>query len=163
MGWLWVAVARSRSAPDAHRSKAEVASVTKVETAGVVEAPKPNSKRHPVAKRCFTSLGESGHAVFYEPADWATAYGVAESMSREFKPQPIAVGSGENARVEMLHMPPKAAAVAAWLKAATALLATGLTADAFRSSCTARAPNQRPMSHHSSMSAGAGCARSRGF
>lgn len=53
--------------------------------AAVVSQPKPNSKWHPVAKRWFSSLGESGQSKFYEPSDWATAYVTAESMSREFR------------------------------------------------------------------------------
>lgn len=74
-----------------------------------------------MAKQWFESLARSGQSAFYEPADWATAVVVAESMSRELKPQPVVVAGGE---VRMVELPPKAASVAAWLKGMTALLAT---------------------------------------
>jgi hypothetical protein len=87
-----------------------------------VEVPKANAKWHPVAKRWFDSLAPSGQSAYYEPSDWATAYLVAESISREFKPVPI--GNLEDGTPVMASLPPKGASVAAWLKAMTALMVT---------------------------------------
>ncbi len=86
-----------------------------------VVAPDPDPEWHPIASRWFVSLGESGQSTFYEPSDWATAAFLAESMSRELKPQPVVSKEGD---VTMVTFPPKAASMAAWLKGATALMAT---------------------------------------
>jgi hypothetical protein len=77
---------------------------------------------HPIARMWFESLGESGQSVFYQSSDWLSAYAIAESMSREFAPQPMVVGSGPAAHVEMVTLPPKAASLAAWLKGMSGLL-----------------------------------------
>jgi hypothetical protein len=87
-----------------------------------VEVPAANSRWHPVAKRWFDSLAASGQSRFYEPSDWAAAYVVAESMSREFKPQ--AIGTTEDGKPIMAALPPKAAALTAWLRAMGVLMAT---------------------------------------
>lgn len=79
---------------------------------------------HPVARMWFQSLACSGQSQFYEASDWATAYLIAEAMSRELNPQPIVIGRGESAEVEMHNLPPKGASLAAWLKAMTSLLVT---------------------------------------
>lgn len=92
--------------------------------ARTVPRPRADPKWHPVAKRWFNSLGPSGQSAFYEPSDWATAYAVAEAMSRELNPQPMVVGQGEHAHVEMVLLPPKGASLAAWLKAMTSLMVT---------------------------------------
>lgn len=89
-----------------------------------VAVPRPDPKWHPVAKRWLNSLARSGQAQFFEPSDWATAYLLAESMSRELNPQPIVIGKGDTTEIEMQSLPPKAASLAAWLKGAAALLAT---------------------------------------
>ena len=47
--------------------------------------------RHPAARRWFESLAESGQSAFYEPSDWATAYVLAETMSRELRPRVVGV------------------------------------------------------------------------
>lgn len=48
-------------------------------------APNAASGWHQIAKDWFESLKESGQAKFYEPSDWATAYYVAEAMSRSLQ------------------------------------------------------------------------------
>jgi hypothetical protein len=95
--------------------------VVKPEGAGEVEVPRANSQWHPTAKRWYASLAASGQSVFFEPSDWAMAYVVAESISRELKPQAIVTQSG---KVVKVAQPPKAASLAAWLKAAGALMMT---------------------------------------
>lgn len=103
-----------------HRGKPAVPT-TKVPAApGVVAAPVPDESWHPTARMWFGSLAESGQAALYQPSDWAVAWVVAESMSREFSPQPVVSGG----QVVMVAMPPKAAALSAWLKACTVLMAT---------------------------------------
>jgi hypothetical protein len=92
--------------------------------AEVVEVPSADPSWNPVAVRWYESLAMSGQSKFYEPSDWATAFAVAESMSREFEPQPIVIGTGKDATVQMHRVAPKAASVAAWLKAASQLMAT---------------------------------------
>lgn len=93
---------------------------------GAAEVPVPDAdpQWHPVARRWFESLAASGQSVFYEPSDWATAFAVAESMSRELNPQPVTVGKGDDTHVEMVSLPPKGASLAAWLKAMSSLLVT---------------------------------------
>lgn len=82
--------------------------VTKAAGALVVVPPDADQAWHPVATRWFDSLKTSGQSAFYEDSDWATAYLVAESMSRE-------LSTGE---------PPTGAAMAAWLKAMGSLMVT---------------------------------------
>lgn len=89
-----------------------------------VTVPDADPNWHPVALRWFESLAQSGQSAFYTASDWATAFVVAESMSRELKPQPLVVGRGEDATVEMVSMPPKGASLAAWLKAMSSLMVT---------------------------------------
>lgn len=88
--------------------------------AGAVEVAVPDGDPdwHPVALRLFESLKASGQARFYEPSDWATAFMLCESVSREMKPQPV----GDHG--VLMELPPKAASIAAWLKGLTALMAT---------------------------------------
>jgi hypothetical protein len=98
--------------------------ITKVDGGTEVVVPETWEKWHPVAKQWFDSLRTSGQRVFYESSDWATAYLLAEAISRELNPQPIvSVVDGETT-VEMVSLPPKGASLAAWLKGMTALLVT---------------------------------------
>lgn len=78
-------------------------------------------KWHPLALAWYESLGRSGQSRFYEPSDWATAAIIAESISRELKPQTVLDSEG---KVHKISKPPKGAALAAWLKAMTALMVT---------------------------------------
>lgn len=89
-----------------------------------VVVPTVDEAWHPVARIWYDSLGRSGQSQFYTSSDWATAYLLAESMSRELHPQPIVVGKGADAVVEMHAVPPKGASLAAWLKGMAALMTT---------------------------------------
>lgn len=82
--------------------------VTQAAGAEVVVPPDADETWHAVATRWFDSLKTSGQSAFYEDSDWATAYLIAESMSRELH-------TGE---------PPTGAALAAWLKAMASLMVT---------------------------------------
>lgn len=96
--------------------------VDKAEGAGPFEPPAADEGWHPVAVQWFSSLAGSGQARFYEPSDWATAFVIAESMSREFKPQ--VVGVDLEGKPIFAKVPPKGASLAAWLKGMTALMVT---------------------------------------
>lgn len=105
-----------------HQSKAARQAVTRAPGAEVVEVPEGDPDWHPIAARWYAALGQSGQSQFYESSDWLTAYAVAESMSREFHPQPMVIGKGADAHLEMVLLPPKAASLTAWLKAGSGLL-----------------------------------------
>lgn len=77
---------------------------------------------HPVAVRWYDSLTSSGQRVFYEPSDWALAFLLAESISRELQPQPVHDADGK--LVDEVVRPPKGASLAAWLKGMSSLLVT---------------------------------------
>lgn len=113
--------APKRSDQRRRQNKPEVP-VTEAQGAAEVEVPEVNSQWHPAAKRWFESLADSGQSRFYEPSDWATAYLLTESISRELKPQ--VVGTTDDGEVIKQHVPPKGASLAAWLKGMTALLVT---------------------------------------
>lgn len=95
-----------RSDQRRRRNKADGPSVEHAHGASVVVTPEPSASWHPTAALWFSSLGESGQSHFYEPSDWALAYLVADLITAEF-------ATGE---------PPKAASVAAWLKAMGSLM-----------------------------------------
>lgn len=45
-------------------------------------APPPDNTWHPIARRWYDALADSGQSFFFEPSDWAQAAYVAEAMSR---------------------------------------------------------------------------------
>lgn len=97
--------------------------ITKVPGArSAVPAPRADAKWHPVAKRWYQSLGKSGQAQFYEPSDWATAFMVAESMSRDLMPQ--VVGTTESGEILRDTIPMKGASLSSYLRACAVLLVT---------------------------------------
>ncbi len=89
--------------------------------APVVKKPPASKGWHPIAKRWFNSLADSGQSKFYEPSDWAMAYVVAESISRDLKPQVVAVPEKTGEPV-FETVPMKGASLSAYLKAMTALM-----------------------------------------
>jgi hypothetical protein len=96
--------------------------VKKAPAAAVVKPPAAKADWHPLAKRWFQSLAKSGQSVYYEPADWETAWALAESMSREFKPQ--VVGNTIDGEPIWAEVPPRGSALAAWRQMMAALLVT---------------------------------------
>lgn len=96
--------------------------VTKAPAADRVCAPTPDEEWHPVARRWFDSLSASGQSRFYEPSDWATAYLIAESISRDLNPQVVGVTERGDAVFESI--PLKGASLSAYLKAFGNLLTT---------------------------------------
>lgn len=105
-----------------HRSEADQDAITKA-SAGEVEIPEPDKNWHPIAKRWFAGLAKSGQSVFYEQSDWDFAYLVAESLSRDLKPQVIGMNP-ETGKPVRATIPLKGASLSAYLKAFTDLLMT---------------------------------------
>ena len=106
--------------PDIETTKVDISELAQLE----VEIPKGDENWHPVARLWYDGLTRSGMAQFYEPSDWATAYILAESMSRDLKPQPIVVGQGEDATIEWVVIPLKGSSLSAYLKGFSALMVT---------------------------------------
>lgn len=106
------------NAPDIPIEKLDVTSVLHAE----VTKPVADEDWHPVARRWFDSLGESAQCVYYEPSDWAVAYLVAESMSRDMEDQ--VVGITEDGTAVYEPIPLKGASLSAYSKIFTSLLMT---------------------------------------
>lgn len=64
-----------------HRAKDEVDKIVRTEGAEVVSQPAASRDWHPIAKRLWKALGESGQSKFYEPSDWAFAYSLMDDLS----------------------------------------------------------------------------------
>ena len=64
-----------------HRTASELA-VDKVPAGSELVWLEPDPEWHTIARSWYDSLAESGQSVFYENSDVATAYYVAEAMSR---------------------------------------------------------------------------------
>jgi antitoxin (DNA-binding transcriptional repressor) of toxin-antitoxin stability system len=86
------------------------------------KVPPADDRWHAVARAWYESLSRSGQRVYYEASDWATAYLLAESMSRDLKPQ--VVGITEEGEPVRAVIPLKGASLAAYLKGFTTLLVT---------------------------------------
>lgn len=104
------------------RNKPDI-EVTKGQANPDTEAPDADAEWHPVAKRWYESLARSGQSFWYEPSDWALAYMIAESISRDLKPQFVAVSEATGKPIYE-SIPMKGASLAAYLRAMTALLVT---------------------------------------
>lgn len=111
-----------KRAAQRRRTNAPKRPTTTADGAAHVPIPRVNGRWHPVAKRWYTSLRHSGQSQFYEPSDWAVAYLIAESMSRDLMPQ--VVGVTDTGQVVKDTIPLKGASLAAYLKAMTQLLVT---------------------------------------
>ena len=105
------------------RNKPEGGPVQKAAGASEVPVPKGDGKWHPIAKRWFKSLATSGQAQFYEPSDWALAEVLAESISRDLRPQVVGVNEKTGQVIEA-EVPIKGASLSAYLKAMSSLLVT---------------------------------------
>lgn len=90
---------------------------------GTFSVPDADPTWHPIARSWFTSLGESGQSAFYEPSDWATAFLIAESMSRDLMPQVVGIAPLTGEVVEST-IPLKGASLSAYLRAMSVLLVT---------------------------------------
>ena len=106
------------------RTNAPDMPITQAAGAAKVPVPKADPDWHPTAKRIYQSLRRSGQAAFYEPSDWAAAYLIAESISRDLNPQFVGVTAGPHSEPIFESIPLKGASLAAYLKAFGALLMT---------------------------------------
>lgn len=100
--------------------------VTVIPGASKVTVPRADGSWHPVAKRWYESLDKSGQSALYEPSDWAVAFLIAESMSRDLNPQVVGVlqEGKEAGTVVKETIPLKGASLAAYLKAMSSLMVT---------------------------------------
>jgi hypothetical protein len=91
-----------------------------------VMVPDVDETWHPIAQNWYTSLAASGQSSFYEPSDWATAYLIAESMSRDLSPQAVGIIENGPRAGEVIYdvTPVKGANLNAYLKAFGNLLVT---------------------------------------
>lgn len=53
-----------------------------VKRSGAVRVPPAPRELHPIARRWYLALRESGQSAHYEPSDWAAALYVADAMTR---------------------------------------------------------------------------------
>jgi hypothetical protein len=102
-----------------------------------VSIPAPDKGWHPAARAWYESLAKSGQHIFYEPSDWQTAWLLAESISRDLKPQYVgtthpAAGSGEASEPIYETIPLKGASLTAYMKAMAALMVTEAQRRQFR-------------------------------
>lgn len=88
-----------------------------------VTIPEANADWHPAARHWYESLAESAQCVYYEPSDWALALIIAESISRDLRPQVIAYDMEKHKVIKKI-VPIKGSAMSAYLKGMTALLVT---------------------------------------
>jgi len=112
-----------RASQRRRRNKPNEAEVTKGPASSEVpDAPPADEDWHPVARRWYESLQRSGQRYWYEPSDWATAYLLAESLSRDLNPQ--VVGITEQGDVVRATIPLKGTSLSAYLKGMGVLLTT---------------------------------------
>jgi hypothetical protein len=124
-------IGKNKEAKAGHRTKAELEEIEVIDLdeidpevlerakTGMIPA---DEDWHEVARIWYESLAESGQRLEYQPSDWAVAYVLAESMSRDLFPQVI--GITEEGEIKRAAIPLKGASLAAYLKGFTALGAT---------------------------------------
>ena len=106
-----------------HRAKADSEAIDRVPADAEVPVPPADDRWHVIARRWYESLAGSAQSYFYEPSDWATAFLIAESISRDLKPQFVGISEASGEPI-FEAIPMKGASLAAYLKAMTALLVT---------------------------------------
>lgn len=95
---------------------------TKADLAWALIANNADPEWHPVARDWYESLALSGQSAFYEESDWAVARLIAESMSRDLKPQ--IVGHTDDGTPIAFSRPINGASLRAYLSGFASLLAT---------------------------------------
>jgi hypothetical protein len=88
-----------------------------------VDAPMADQEWHEVAIMLYESLKDSAQSFYYEPSDWAYAYTVCESLSRDLKPQFVGFEQlGEDiTRATFERIPLKGGSLTAYTKALSLL------------------------------------------
>lgn len=102
-----------RSDQRRRRNKAEGGAPDKVAGGVRVEQPEPSESWHPMARDWYTSLAESGQAVFFEASDWQQARVAAEVLHRMLEARTKGGTPAVNGQ-----------ALAAWLSMTTTLMVT---------------------------------------
>jgi hypothetical protein len=114
----------SRRVKREQQAEADAAVVAATLAADDTYQPKDADPRwHPIAKQVWSSLGESHQRAFYEPSDWATAWLVCETISREFGLKVVGFNPVTGQPV-MAEVAPTGASLAAILKGLSGLLVT---------------------------------------
>lgn len=85
-----------------------------------VEIPVADPNWHEISKMMWDSLKRSGGSIFLEPSDWAVAYLLCESISRDLSEQ--VVGITESGEVIKSEIPLKGASLTAYLKGFASLM-----------------------------------------
>jgi hypothetical protein len=125
-------VGKPKDSKAGHRTKEELGSIDVVDVKDIdpeilraaEEGRLPvNEKWHEIAKHLYEAAARSDQRVFYQPTDWAILYVTCESLSRDLKPQFVGLHP-ETGEPILQSVPIKGAALAAYLKAFTALLMT---------------------------------------
>jgi hypothetical protein len=89
-------------------------------TATRAPVPAADKHWHPIAKKVYQSIKKSAQVELLQPSDWATAYLLCESISRDLKPQVVGI-SERTGEVLIETIPLKGASLAAYLKGFAAL------------------------------------------
>ena len=71
-----------RSDQRRRRNASDGPPLVKGEAGAEPTVPEASESWHPIAVQWYESLLDSGQAQYYEQSDWATAYYIAEAMSR---------------------------------------------------------------------------------
>ena len=81
---------------------------------------------HPIALHLYQALAESGQRIYYQPSDWAVAYLLCESLSRDLYPQFVGMQTDSEGATTPIReeIPLKGASMSAYLKAFNALMLT---------------------------------------
>lgn len=89
-----------------------------------VQAPEPEQHWHELAGKFWDDVVSSPQSRYYERSDYAALRLMCEDMSRNLEDMPMAVGSGEDARIEFVRLPMKGATLSAYTKIMASLLIT---------------------------------------
>lgn len=81
-----------------------------------VVQPPADPEWHEVARMIYESLPDSGESIFFEPSDWAAAYLICESISRDLSDQWINIGTALEPEMVKQKVPMKGANLAAYMK-----------------------------------------------
>lgn len=91
----------------------------------VIPEPPEDTEWHAVARMLWDACKRSGQALLWEPTDWAWAYLVCESLSRDLNPQVVGISPANEfgpAEVVKERIPLKGASLGAYQKAAASLM-----------------------------------------
>jgi hypothetical protein len=85
--------------------------------------PLPDDSWHRVARMWYCSVKRSAQSLYYQDSDWAVAYMLAETLSRELKPKFVGWNE-EEAKAEYAVSPISGTSLTAILKGMASILTT---------------------------------------